>query len=148
VTEYRIGEVAARTGVTTRTVRYYEELGLLRPSGRSPGGARRYSDDDVEALARIRELQEVMGFDLQTIGRIVETEGRLRELRAEYQRGADDERRREILEEALELNGELRGSVLARLGRIEGFLSDLDEKASRYRERLAELGERVTTGSG
>jgi hypothetical protein len=41
--ELRIGEAAARVGVSSRTLRYYEELGLLTPSGRTPGGARRYT---------------------------------------------------------------------------------------------------------
>jgi MerR family transcriptional regulator, repressor of the yfmOP operon len=138
MSEQRIGEVAARTGVTTRTLRYYEELGLIRPSGRSPGGARRYSEDDIGAVERIRELQDVMGFDLQTIGRIVRAEGRLRELREEYHDRADDARRREILTEAIELNDELRVAVRAKLQRVERFLADLDDKAARYRSRLDE----------
>lgn len=74
---YRIGQVAERVGVTTRTIRYYEELGLVSPSGHSPGGARRYSEEDVAGVRRIRELQELMGFDLQTIRRIVLAERRL-----------------------------------------------------------------------
>jgi MerR family transcriptional regulator, repressor of the yfmOP operon len=138
VNEYRIGEVANRAGVTTRTLRYYEELGLLQPSGRSPGGARRYSAEDVDVLVRIRELQDVMGLDLQTIRRIVQTEGHLRDLREEYQDRADARRRREILTEAIELNDELRVAVRARLDRIGQFLDDLDQKAARYRARLSE----------
>ena len=46
MSEHRIGELAARAGVTTRTIRYYEELGLLPPARRTSGGARRYTDDD------------------------------------------------------------------------------------------------------
>jgi DNA-binding transcriptional MerR regulator len=138
VSEHRIGEVAARAGVTTRTLRYYEELGLLTPSSRTAGGARRYSDEDVAVLSRIRELRDVMGFDLQTIRRIVQTEGRLRELREEWHERADDARRREILTEAIALNDELRSAVRTRIARIERFLGDLDEKAARYRARLEE----------
>ncbi len=48
----RIGEAAERAGVSCRTLRYYEELGLLVPAGHSAGGARRYTGDDVERLRR------------------------------------------------------------------------------------------------
>ena len=84
---YRIGEVAAETDVSTRTLRYYEELGLLTPSGHSPGGARRYSDDDVARVRRIRELQELVGFNLEEIRTIVAAEDRLGELRQEFRAG-------------------------------------------------------------
>ncbi len=137
MSQLRIGEVAQRTGVTARTLRYYEELGLLRPSGRSPGGARRYAEDDVAVVLRIRELQDLMGFDLQTIRRIVRTEDRLRELKEEYHGRADDRRRRAILDEAIELNDELRGEVSTRLARVQQFLDDLNVKAARYRSRRA-----------
>ena len=61
---FRIGEVAKQAGVSPRTLRYYQELGMLDPAGRSPGGSRRYSSRDVARLTRILELRDVMGFDL------------------------------------------------------------------------------------
>jgi DNA-binding transcriptional MerR regulator len=85
---HRIGEVAARAGVTTRTLRYYQELGLLVPSGRSPGGNRRYSESDVARLLRIIELRTDMGLDLERIRLILQAEDRPAELRAEEARGA------------------------------------------------------------
>jgi DNA-binding transcriptional MerR regulator len=63
----RIGEAAARAAVSVRTLRYYEELGLLTPSAHSPGGARRYAEEDVARLARIRELKDLLGFDLDEV---------------------------------------------------------------------------------
>jgi MerR family transcriptional regulator, repressor of the yfmOP operon len=139
VSECRIGEAAARAGVTTRTLRYYEELGLLAPSRRTTGGARRYTDNDVEAVERIRDLQDVMGLDLDAIRRIVGTENRIRELREEYRERADDARRREIITEAIELNDELRADMRTRLDRMHRVLQDLDAKAERYRSRLTEI---------
>lgn len=53
----KVGEVARRAGVSTRTVRYYEELGLLEPSGRSQGGFRLYTESDLERLMVIEELK-------------------------------------------------------------------------------------------
>jgi MerR family transcriptional regulator, repressor of the yfmOP operon len=135
----RIGEAAARAAVSPRTLRYYEELGLLSPSGRSPGGNRRYSEADVERVLRIRELKDLMGFDLDHIRAVVGAEARLGELREQYLSGADAARRRELLLEAIEINDRLRGGVRDKLARTQEFLAGLEAKAARYREVLVEL---------
>jgi DNA-binding transcriptional MerR regulator len=62
----QIGGVADRLGVSTRTIKYYEELGLVSPENRSPGGFRLYSAADVERLQRILRLKG-MGFSLAAI---------------------------------------------------------------------------------
>ena len=142
---YRIGEVAARAGVSTRTLRYYGELGLLEASGHSPGGARRYGEEDVERLLRIRELQVVMGFNLDQIERIVSSESRLTALREEYRSGSlPTTRQRELVAEAIDLNDGLRTDVRDKIARIQEFLSDLDDKAARYRTALRDLEEAPT----
>ncbi len=61
---YRIGELAARVGMTERTIRYYEEVGLLDSVKRLDGGTRVYTDDDVRRLKFIRKLK-VLGLSLQ-----------------------------------------------------------------------------------
>ena len=145
---YRIGEVAARAGVSTRTLRYYGELGLLEASGHSPGGARRYREEDVERLLRIRELQIVMGFNLDQIKRIVGSESRLQALRKEYRSGMlPTARQRELVAEAIDLNDGLRIEVRDKVARIQEFLGDLDEKAARYRTALRDL-ERAPSPTG
>src|SRR5881275_1941660 len=60
---YRIGELAAQVGMTERTIRYYEELGLLDSVKRLEGGTRVYTDDDVRRLKFIRKLK-VLGLSL------------------------------------------------------------------------------------
>jgi DNA-binding transcriptional MerR regulator len=137
---YRIGEVAVRAGVTTRTVRYYQEFGLLLPSGRSPGGTRRYSDGDVARLLRILELRDVMGLDLERIRVILQAEDRLAELRAEADRGISRERRRQIVAEAIILNGQMRRQVQEKLAVLQAFLTELDAAAVRCAAIAAELG--------
>ena len=107
----RIGEAAERAGVSSRTLRYYEEIGLLVPAGHSAGGARRYTGDDVERLRRIRELQELLGFDLGEIRTILHGEDQLADLRSEYNSGATVDRRRQILAEATDINEQLRETV-------------------------------------
>lgn len=61
---YRIGEVAAKVGLTERTIRYYEELGLLESVKRLDGGVRVYTDDDVRRLKYIGKLK-TLGLTLQ-----------------------------------------------------------------------------------
>lgn len=137
--ELRIGEAAARVGVSSRTLRYYEELGLLTPSGRTPGGARRYTDDDIARLEHIRELQELMGFNLDEILAVMRIEDRLAKLRAEWQAGRPPERRAEMIEEALRHNADLRARVEAKIARLGAFLDSLDEKRERYRRVQREM---------
>ena len=137
---HAIGEIARRAGVTTRTLRYYQEMGLLHPSGVTRRGNRLYSDADVERLQRILELRDVMGFDLERIRLILESEDRLAELRAESERGVSITRRREMVREAMELNARLRYEVEEKLGILEGFRAELHAKASRYRDIAREIG--------
>ena len=80
----RISDAATRVGVSPRTLRYYEELGLLTPSLYTAGGERRYTPDDLAHLERILELREVLGMNLDEIREFLSLETRLDELRATY----------------------------------------------------------------
>src|SRR5438309_7327181 len=104
---YRIGEIANAAGVSTRTLRYYEELGLLSPAGHSPGGARRYSDADLARVHRVRELQQLVGFNLDEIKTIVASEDRLEQLRTEFRAGRSPDRERQIIAEFMGINDRL-----------------------------------------
>lgn len=145
---YAIGEAAQRAGVSTRTLRYYQELGLLTPSAHSPGGNRRYSESDIARLLRILELRNLLGFDLERIGEIMRAEDRLAELRDEVRRGTTTRRRRQVVEEALVLNARMREQVQAKLRELEGFLQELEAKAARYHEVANELGIEHTDPEG
>ncbi|WP_047150980.1 MerR family transcriptional regulator [Aneurinibacillus tyrosinisolvens] len=61
---YKIEDVAKQCGLTKRTIRYYEEIGLLFPPERSEGGFRLYSDQHVERLKKIINARDVLGFSL------------------------------------------------------------------------------------
>lgn len=67
---YQIGEVAERVGLSLRTIRYYEEIELVNPSGRTEGGFRLYTDADVERLRLIRALKP-LGMSLETLGELL-----------------------------------------------------------------------------
>jgi MerR family transcriptional regulator, repressor of the yfmOP operon len=135
----RIGEVAEQAGVSPRTLRYYEELGLLAPSGHSAGGARRYAEVDVARLMRIRELQELLGFDLGEIGVVLRAEDQLADLRRQFHGGAGLPRQRSIVAEAVEINARLRALVRAKQERLDDMMRDLESAARRYRTRAREL---------
>jgi DNA-binding transcriptional MerR regulator len=70
----RIGEVAAATGLTVRTLHHYDEIGLLAPSARSEAGYRLYGDDDVRRLYRIVAFRR-LGLALDEIGALLDGEG-------------------------------------------------------------------------
>src|SRR5688572_13785690 len=80
----QIGEVADRTGVTQRTLRFYEERGLLKPPTRMDGGFRLYSEDDVGRVEQIKRLQNLLGLTLAEIKDMVEAEEVKEELRATF----------------------------------------------------------------
>jgi DNA-binding transcriptional MerR regulator len=140
---YRIGEVAEAAGVSTRTLRYYEELGLVSPSGHTPGGARRYSDGDLTRVLRIRELQHLVGFNLDEIKTIVAAEARLDVLRTEIKAGGNPQRESELIAEAIQINDQLREDMRTKLSRLETFLADLDARAVLYRRRAREAKKRA-----
>jgi DNA-binding transcriptional MerR regulator len=137
--DLRIGEVARRLEVSTRTLRYYEELGLVEPSDRSPGGSRRYAEADVARIVHIRELQQVLGFDLDRIRQMLEAEDRLEVLRTEYRKGPGTKRQAAILQECVDINQRLQALVGEKMGQLEGMLAELKAKATRYEEVAAEL---------
>ncbi|MFG1423119.1 MerR family transcriptional regulator [Roseixanthobacter liquoris] len=67
---YKIGALAERTGTNTPTIRYYEEIGLLRRPDRQEGNQRRYGDDDVSRLTFIRRCRE-FGFPIEQVRMLV-----------------------------------------------------------------------------
>jgi len=141
----RISDAAARAGVSPRTLRYYDELGLLSPSEYTPGGERRYRDTDLVALERILELREALGMNLEEIKEFLDSEQRLDEVRAAYRAKLDVHtqaariQQKALLEEALHLNESLKEQLDAKLTRMDAFRATLSQNADRCRQLLAEL---------
>lgn len=73
---HQIGEVAERVGLSLRTIRYYDEVGLAPPSGRSDGGFRLYTDDDVERLRLVKSFKP-LEFTLEEMGDLLRLRDRL-----------------------------------------------------------------------
>jgi DNA-binding transcriptional MerR regulator len=141
----RISDAATRVGVSARTLRYYEELGLLTPSLYTPGGERRYTSEDLAHLQRILELREVLGMNLEEIREFLALETRLDELRASYRatKGATSKKalaaQKATLQEALVLNESLAEQISTKLARMDGFRAKLRSDAQRCRELLTEF---------
>ncbi len=130
----QIGEVADRTGVTQRTLRFYEEKGLLKPPTRMEGGFRLYSEADIRRLERIRHLQQLLGFPLAQIKEMVEADEVKMQLRAEYRPEAEASEKKAQILKAIEVT--------------ERQLELIDEKATAIVDMQAKLQERLTTFHG
>ena len=135
----RIGELAERTGVTPRTIRYYEEIGLLPGGGRAKGTHRLYIDADVERVAELTRLRDLLNLSLDDLKQLVEAEEARAELRKRFESTVSDAERLDIVEQALphvETQLEL---VRRRKRELERLESELVDKRRRLVARRREL---------
>src|SRR5437660_9955035 len=124
----QIGEVAERLGVTQRTLRFYEEKGLLKPPTRMEGGFRLYSDEDIERVEQIRQLQKLLGFSLAEIKEMVEAEEVKSQIRAEYRRDADLAERREKIARALSMTEKQYALVRQKVEQLQQMQQEYEHK--------------------
>lgn len=139
--ELRIGDVAKLAGTTPRTIRYYEEIGLLPASSvRERGAHRTYAEEDVERLADLLRLKDLLGLSLEELKALVEAEDARASLRREWEIGVEDPvRRRQILDESLGHIGRQLDLVRRRRDEIASLEAELLSKRKRVRSRLREL---------
>src|SRR5579872_6716036 len=81
---YSIEQVSTKTGLTKRTLRYYEEVGLLPPTDRTEGNYRRYTEADLKRLDDIKKLRDLLGFSLADIREIMEAEDERGQIKVAY----------------------------------------------------------------
>jgi len=145
---FRIGEVADLVGTTPRTIRYYEEVGLLAPPPEHEKGRHRtYDDADVRRLQELIRLRDVLGVSLEELGRLVEAEEARAVLRERWQQTAADADRRAILEQALGHVTAQLALVRSRRAALDGLEAELADKLERIEGRLGEL-DRLTSAGG
>lgn len=118
-TMMQIGEVAERTGLSHRTMRHYEEVGLVCPSGRSDGGFRLYTEDDLERLLVIRRMKP-LGYSIDEMKQLLATVDVLR-------RSPDDADARARLEGFLAGTQERRANLARQLEMADEFSALLRE---------------------
>jgi MerR family transcriptional regulator, copper efflux regulator len=114
-----IGEVAERLGLSHRTLRHYDEVGLVPPSGRTEGGFRLYGERDVERLLLIRRMKP-LGFALEEMGQLLAVVDRL-------ERDPADAEARERLAEFVTQTAERREALARQVAMADEFARRLDE---------------------
>jgi DNA-binding transcriptional MerR regulator len=137
----RIGEVAELTGLTPRTIRYYEEIGLLGgDGGREQGKHRAYTQQDVDRIREIVRLKNLLGLSLEQLLELVEVETARAALRKEYRETEDPAEQRRILEQLLPHIEHQLELVQTRKREIEQLERELIDKQALVNKRLSELG--------
>ncbi len=126
-----IGQAAQKLGVSVRSLRYYQEVGLITPSGRTSGGNRLYADSDLARVRRIRELQTLLGFNLDEIRTILVYEDRLAQVRVEFHAASDDGDRLRLLSEGETAYRRLRAEIDEKISRLAAFRDEIDERLER-----------------
>jgi MerR family transcriptional regulator, repressor of the yfmOP operon len=135
----RIGEVAELTGTTPRTIRYYEEIGLLSGADRAHGKHRCYTEADVERVHEIIRLRDLLGLSLDQLSELLAAESARAELRREYAQAEDPTTRGRILDEALGHIATQLALVRQRRRELEQLERELVDKRRTIHRRLAEL---------
>ena len=140
---YRIGEVAALAGTTPRTIRYYEEIGLLPvPPGHEKGRHRVYDEREVTRLRELLRLRDLLGVSLEELRSLLEAEEARATLRERWQRSGDDADRRAILEQAAAHVDAQLALVSARRKALQRLERELLEKRRRLAARTRTLARR------
>jgi DNA-binding transcriptional MerR regulator len=138
---YRIGEVAELVGVTTRTIRYYEELGLLGSDAlRSKGAHRLYADSDIARLQELLRLRDLLGLSLEELTALAETEQARAALRDQWAGSDTDSERAAIVDSAIPLVEQQLDLVRARQRTLDDFAAELSTKLNTLKKIRSELG--------
>jgi DNA-binding transcriptional MerR regulator len=135
----RIQEVAAEIGLTTRAIRYYEEIGLLEPAARSDGAYRLFDDSDLERLRFIKELRDDAGFSLAQIGQLLEDEAARERNRERLRTTTDPDERRVLVVEARDRVDRQIATLREKRDRLESMLAAAEDRRAHLDSHLREL---------
>jgi len=141
----RIGDVAKLVGTTPRTIRYYEEIGLLTETPARPaGGHRVYTEAEVERLREVMRLKELLGVTLEELKTLLAAEESRAAVRAQLRRdGVAPRRRRQLLGEALGHIDRQLQLVDRRAAELAKLKAELTDTRKRVRRRIRELDARA-----
>ncbi len=136
---YTIEQVAQRTGMTKRTLRYYEEMGLLPPMGRTEGNYRRYSEEDIRLLKRIKELRDLLGFSLTDISKLLDAENERGQIKQAYRQETEASGKLVQLERSDELIRKQLQLIEQKVAALEQMRSALYENLERHQRIRNEM---------
>jgi MerR family transcriptional regulator, repressor of the yfmOP operon len=139
IRSFSIDQVAAQTGMTKRTLRYYEEMGLLPPTDRTVGNYRRYSDDDVYLLEHIKKLRDLLGFSLSDIRAMLDVEARRGILKEAYRHETDVAAKIAQLDRADELVRRQLQMIEQKIAGLEQMRSTLQATIERHEQIRKQL---------
>jgi MerR family transcriptional regulator, repressor of the yfmOP operon len=135
----RIGELAERTGTTPRTIRYYEEIGLLPAAeDREQGKRRLYTEADVERLEEVMRLRDLLNLSLDELSQLVAAEEARAEIRREFRATEDADDRIRLLNQSLEHIANQLKLVRGRKKELERLERELVARQRRVRILLRE----------
>ena len=133
----QIGEVAERTRLTQRTLRFYEEKGLLASPTRMEGGFRLYSDEDVQRIEHILQLKHLLGFSLSEIKAMVDAESEIAELHARYHQESDAAAKLQRIRDGIQLIERQEAVIDQKISQLQEMRARWQEQLERYRKRSA-----------
>ncbi|WP_020375614.1 MerR family transcriptional regulator [Sulfobacillus thermosulfidooxidans] len=141
--EMQIGELAQICQTTTRTLRYYEDVGLIEPIRRLDGGFRVYDGRTIQRIRHIQELKELLGWSLEEIRQVIQAEDAIENLRTQYHRSHSPKERLEVLARAaIVVQGEWE-LVNERMRRLEEMKQALEQKLQRYEQLSRDLKQQI-----
>lgn len=136
----RIGEVAEQVGVTPRTIRYYEELGLLGEAGeRAKGRHRLFTVEDIARLRELVRLRDLLGLSLDELTELAETAQVQQCLRSRWEASTGEAERARIIQAAIPNVTRQLELVRTRQRGLAEFAEELEAKLDRMQALLAEL---------
>jgi len=135
----RIQDVADEVGLTTRAIRYYEEMGLLTPAARSGGSHRLYDATDVERLRAIRGLRDDAGFSVGDITRLLEDTDHLARSRAAYRETESAAERLRIARESLSRVDRQLGLLDEKIERLRAMRTETTTRRARIQAKIEQL---------
>src|SRR2546430_4233226 len=136
---FTIEQVAAQTGLTKRTLRYYEEVGLLPPTNRTEGNYRRYSEEDIQRLERIKKLRDLLGFSLADIRELLDAEDERGQIKVAYQHETETSVKVAQLDRADELIRSQLHLIEQKMEGLEQMRTGLLSKLERHQYSREEL---------
>ncbi len=134
----QIGEAAEQTGLTQRTLRYYEEKGLLRPPSRMDGGFRLYSQDDIERVESIKQLRDLLGFSLADIKEMLDAEEVRVQVKAQWRKDAAVGVKVEEMKKALAATRHQVNLIDQKVAQMTEMREKLAARVANYERWLAE----------